>query len=88
MLKLLKKFVCKSGDTFVFLKLVTATWTQWQSQGCSVSCGEGLQKYTRVCVGAGQCLGDATKFEPCADLPACGKTDINKNPNFFLINFY
>ena len=58
----------------MFDSYLSAAWAEWESQGCSASCGEGLHRYTRVCVGAGECEeGDDTKFEPCADLPACGK---------------
>ena len=50
-----------------------ASWTEWKSQGCSASCGEGLEEFTRLCVGAGECDGDDTKIEPCTDLPVCGR---------------
>ena len=53
--------------------LSSASWTGWKSQECSASCGESLRRYTRLCVGAGRCIGDDTKFEPCVDLPECGK---------------
>ena len=55
-----------------------ASWSGWESQGCSVTCGEGFHKYTRNCVGAGDCIGDDTKFDPCQGLPICGKTRCSK----------
>ena len=51
----------------------SAAWTEWESQGCSTSCGEGDESFTRSCVGAGECDGEDTKIEPCQDLPICGK---------------
>ena len=49
-----------------------AAWTAWESQGCSASCGEGDEMFTRSCVGAGDCEGDAFMTQPCEDLPMCG----------------
>ena len=51
---------------------ILAVWAEWESQGCSASCGEGVHTFTRACVGAGECEGDDTKYEACEDLPTCG----------------
>ena len=50
-----------------------ATWTEFISEGCSTSCGEGEEKFTRICEGAGECLGEPILMIPCKDLPVCGK---------------
>lgn len=55
----------------------SASWANWESQGCSVTCGVGQVKYTRACTGgAGSCPGDNTKYESCQDLPACSELQI------------
>ena len=51
-----------------------AAWTEFKSEGCSASCGEGTERFTRACVGAGECEGDDFLEQPCKDLPVCGKT--------------
>ena len=54
--------------------LFLAAWTEFVSQGCSASCGEGMETFTRTCVGAGECpQGDSFELRPCIDQPACGK---------------
>ena len=55
-----------------------ASWSEWESQECSVTCGIGIQKYIRNCVGAGECIGNDYKFELCEDLPECGKNKMLK----------
>ena len=57
--------------------LFAATWTEWDSQGCSTSCGEGFESFNRSCVGAGECTGENRKIEPCRNLPACGKSSVS-----------
>ncbi len=54
----------------------SAEWTEFKSQGCSATCGEGTETFTRECVGAGECEGDAFLTQPCKDLPVCGKFEI------------
>ena len=55
------------------LSLPLAAWTEYESEGCSASCGEGTERFTRACVGAGECEGDDFVEQPCNDLPICGK---------------
>ena len=50
-----------------------AAWTDFETQGCSVSCGEGIETLTRSCVGAGECIGESILQRPCSNLPVCGK---------------
>ena len=53
-----------------------AAWTEFQSEGCSATCGSGTERLTRVCVGAGQCEGNDFFEQPCKNLPVCGKSAV------------
>ena len=58
---------------FSIYLFLTAAWTDFTSQGCSASCGEGIETLTRSCVGAGECIGEPILQRPCDNLPVCGK---------------
>merc|ERR1712025_563105 len=55
-----------------------AFWLDWESQGCSATCGQGMETFTRKCLGAGECVGESTKQAPCKDLPSCECKDNTK----------
>merc|ERR1712003_570762 len=50
--------------------IITAAYGDWGSEGCSVTCGTGVETFNRECIGVGECTGDATKTEACT-LEAC-----------------
>ena len=63
--------------------LVDCLWGNWTRYGiCSVSCGQGKQRYTRTKIRQenfyGKCEGSNQKFEPCNEGRCPGKTIISR----------
>ena len=77
--KVLFELICHLSEFISLLSLHLAAWTEFKSEGCSASCGEGTERFTRACVGAGECEGDDFLEQPCKDLPVCGKTNYLAN---------
>lgn len=53
------------------LTFLAAKYGEWVSEGCSVTCGTGTEKFNRKCTGYGSCTGLATKTEACNTNKAC-----------------
>ena len=64
------------------LKKLFTVWTQWQPFGvCDKECGEGLQNYTRTCLGGNNvyCPGNSTETRKCKNHDCPGKEILKYN---------
>jgi len=52
---------------------VTPLWSVWQSwQRCSVTCGSGIRRRSRICSNGTGCLGSSSEIEECHFSPCAG----------------
>ena len=59
-------------DSFCYILNITASWLNWGSWGCSVTCGIGTNQRSRECDMANgiPCVGANLETNECV-LPAC-----------------